>query len=62
MFVSENTACLSTFVKMSLYNSEENICSVYECAGLGLQCMIVVFPSYTNFFFFWSLICTVETE
>ena len=23
MFVLENTACLSTFVKMSLYNSEE---------------------------------------
>ena len=29
MFVLQNTACLSTFVKMSLYNSEENICSVY---------------------------------
>ena len=29
MFVLENTACLSTFVKMSLYNWEENICSVY---------------------------------
>ena len=28
MFDLENTACLSTFVKMSLYNSEENICSV----------------------------------
>ena len=25
MFVLENTACLSTFVKMSLYNSEENM-------------------------------------
>ena len=25
----ENTACLSTFVKMSLCNSEENIGSVY---------------------------------
>ena len=25
----KNTACLYTFVKMSLYNSEENICSVY---------------------------------
>ena len=34
MLVLENTACLSTFVKMSLYNSEENICSVYECAFL----------------------------
>ena len=29
MFVLENTACLSTFVKMSLYNSEKNIGSVY---------------------------------
>ena len=29
MFVLENTACLSTFVKMSIYNSKENICSVY---------------------------------
>ena len=29
MFDLENTACLSTFVKMSLYNSEENIYSVY---------------------------------
>ena len=29
MFNLENTACLSTFVKMSLNNSEENICSVY---------------------------------
>ena len=28
MFVLENTACLS----MSLYNSEENIGSVYKCA------------------------------
>ena len=28
MFVVENTACLFTFVKMSLFNSEENICSV----------------------------------
>ena len=28
--------------------------------GLGLQCMIVVFPGHTHFF--WSLICTVETE
>ena len=25
MFVLENTACLSTYVKMSLYNSEENM-------------------------------------
>ena len=32
MFILENTACHSTFVKMSLYNSEENICSVYKCA------------------------------
>ena len=32
MFVLENTACLSTFVKMSLYNFEENIYSVYKCA------------------------------
>ena len=31
-FFLENTACLSTFVKMRLYNSEENICSVYKCA------------------------------
>ena len=29
MFFLENTAGLSSFVKMSLYNSEENICSVY---------------------------------
>ena len=29
MFVFENTACLSTFVKISLYNLEENIGSVY---------------------------------
>ena len=34
MFVLENTACLSTFVKMFLYNSEENIYSVYEFAFL----------------------------
>ena len=32
MFVLENTACLSTFVKMILYNSKENIGSVYKCA------------------------------
>ena len=25
MFVLENTVCLSTFVKVSLYNSEETI-------------------------------------
>ena len=29
MFVLENTACLSTFVKNSLYNLEENIGSVH---------------------------------
>ena len=29
MFVLENTAGHSTFVKMSVYNSEENIYSVY---------------------------------
>ena len=29
MFVLENTSRLSTFVKMFLYNSEENIYSVY---------------------------------
>ena len=32
MFIFENTARHSTFVKMSLYSSEENICSVYLCA------------------------------
>ena len=31
MFVLENTAYLSTFVKMFFYNSEENIYIVYEC-------------------------------
>ena len=34
MFVLEYTACLSTFVKMVLYNLEENIYSVYESAFL----------------------------
>ena len=29
--------------------------------GLGLQCMIVVFPDHTHLFF-WSIICTVEKE
>ena len=29
MFVFENTAGISTIVKISLYNSEENIFSVY---------------------------------
>ena len=44
MFVLENTACLSTFVDLSLYNSEENICNVYA------MCISVLFKKSVTFY------------
>ena len=40
MFVLENTACLSTSVKMFLFNVfnlEENIYSIFVCLGVFLK-------------------------